>query len=334
MTESSADDFLAMVADRAGTGVALGARRLSAADLPQGDVLVRVEYSSVNYKDALATSADGKVASGYPLVPGIDLAGVVVSAADGAPPPGTRVMASGYELGVSRHGGYAEFASLPAGWVVELPAGVSTRDAMVIGTAGFTAAMSVERILAHRVRPGDGPVLVTGASGGVGSVAVNLLGDLGFEVVACTGKASAAPLLRSIGASEVIERAELSDAGGRALAKQRWIAAVDCVGGQILANVLAATHYGGIVTASGLTGGSALPTTVFPFILRGVTLAGIDSVQLPIEARRALWRRLGADLRPSALSQIACEVSLPYVGAALDRVLAGAASGRTVVRVG
>jgi acrylyl-CoA reductase (NADPH) len=334
MTESSAEDFLAMVVDQAVGGLEFGPRRLSVADLPPGDVLVRVEYSSVNYKDALATSADGKVASAYPLVPGIDLAGVVVSAADGAVPPGTRVTASGYELGVARHGGYAQFARLPGDWLVELPESVSTRDAMAIGTAGFTAAMSVERILAHGVRPGDGQVLVTGASGGVGTMAVHLLGDLGFEVLACTGKPAAEPLLRAIGASAVIDRSELADAAGRALAKQRWIAAVDCVGGPILASVLAATSYGGIVAASGLTGGSGLPATVFPFILRGVTLAGIDSVQFPIGARRALWAKLGGELRPSRLGEIASEVGLTEVGDALDRVRAGAATGRTVVSVG
>jgi len=334
MAESSADSFLAMVADRAADGFEFGPRRLSAADLPPGDVLIRVEYSSVNYKDCLAASADGKVASVYPLVPGIDLAGVVVSSAGDAMPPGTRVAASGYELGVSRHGGYAEFARLPADWVIELPSSISTREAMVIGTAGFTAAMSVARILAHGIKPGDGPVLVTGASGGVGSVAVNLLGDLGFEVLASTGKAAAAPLLHRLGAATVIDRSALGDPDGKPLAKQQWLAAVDCVGGRTLANVLAATSYGGVVAASGLTGGAGLPATVFPFILRGVTLAGIDSVQFPIEARRALWRRLAADLRPSGLDELAADVALTEVDTALERVRSGAATGRTVVTVG
>lgn len=331
MTEPSPDSFLAMVADRADGGFEFGPRRLSAADLPPGDVLVRVEYSSVNYKDGLATAADGKVAATYPLVPGIDLAGAVVSSGDDTLPPGTRVTATGYDLGVSRHGGYAEFASLPRDWVVELPPAISTRDAMGIGTAGFTAAIGVDRILAHGVTPADGEVLVTGASGGVGSMAVNLLGNLGFGVIASTGKSAAGPMLRAIGAAEVIGR--LDDPGGRPLAKQRWIAAVDCVGGQTPANVLAATAYGGIVTASGLTGGASLPATVFPFILRGVTLAGIDSVQFPIEARRALWRRLDDDLRPSCLADIISEVTLTEVETALDLLRAGRATGRTVVRV-
>jgi acrylyl-CoA reductase (NADPH) len=324
------EEFLAMVADQAATGVEFGPRRLSLADLPPGDVLVRVEYSSVNYKDALATAAGGKVAAGYPLVPGIDLAGAVVCSDGDAPAPGTRVAASGYDIGVSRHGGYAEFASLPRDWLVELPPAISTRDAMVIGTAGFTAALSVDRILSYGVTPADGQVLVTGASGGVGTVAVNLLSDLGFEVIASTGKAAARPLLSRIGAAEVIDRSVL-DTPGKPLAKQRWIAAVDCVGGHTLANVLAATSYGGIVAASGLTGGASLPATVFPFILRGVTLAGIDSVQFPIGARRALWRRLGDDLRPSGLADIASEVTLSEVGTALDQVRSGTATGRTVV---
>ena len=335
MPDFPTEPFPAMVVDKVDTeaGVAFGPRLLTLADLPPGEVLVRVEYSSVNYKDGLATSADGKVATAYPLVPGIDLAGTVMHAAAGGPAPGTRVVAHGYEIGVARHGGYARYARLPARWVVELPPAVSTREAMVIGTAGFTAAMSVARIVDHGLGPGDGPVLVTGASGGVGSVAVNLLADLGFEVVASSGKPDAAALLRRLGAGTVLDRSELSAAGGRPLAKQRWAAAVDCVGGQTLANVLAATRYGGLVAASGLTGGAGLPATVLPFILRGVTLAGIDSVQVPIERRRALWQRLGADLRPSALAELTTQVALADVGPALERTRAGGATGRTVVNV-
>jgi putative YhdH/YhfP family quinone oxidoreductase len=327
--------FRAMVVDRAGEGVEFGPRQLSEDDLPPGDVLVRVEYSSVNYKDALATAADGKVASTYPLVPGIDLAGTVVSAPDGGGPAvGARVVAIGYDLGVSRHGGYAELARLPSEWVVELPAKLSPYDAMGIGTAGFTAAMSVARIVKHGVGPGDGPVLVTGASGGVGSTAVTMLAGLGYEVIASSGKPAAAPLLRELGAASVIDRIILDATEGRPLAKQQWAAAVDCVGGVTLASVLSSTRYGGIVAASGLTGGAALRTTVLPFILRGVTLAGIDSVQLPIEARRDLWRRLGSDLYPQGLHRLVSEVALEDVGAALDRVHTGSSTGRTVVGIG
>jgi acrylyl-CoA reductase (NADPH) len=328
-----AESFLAMVVDRVDGGVEFQPRAMTEADLPPGDVLIRVEYSSVNYKDALATSADGKVAAAYPLVPGIDLAGTVVATSDDGPKVGARVVAIGYEIGVARHGGYAEFARLPAGWVVELPASITTREAMIIGTAGFTAAMSVARVIAHGIEPGSGPVLVTGASGGVGSVAVNLLAGMGFEVAASTGKPDAAALLRSLGATTILDRGALNGAGGKPLAKQDWAAAVDCVGGQTLANVLAATRYGGLVAASGLTGGASLPTTVLPFILRAVTLAGIDSVQLPIDARRSLWQRLGGQLRPSGLDELASEVALRQVGDSLERIRSGAAIGRTVVKV-
>jgi putative YhdH/YhfP family quinone oxidoreductase len=328
-----AESFLAMMVDRVDGGIEFGPRTVTEADLPPGDVLIRVEYSSVNYKDALATSADGKVAAVYPLVPGIDLAGTVVATTGGELPVGTRVVAIGYEIGVARHGGYAEFARLPADWVVELPASISVREAMAIGTAGFTAAMSVARIAAHGIEVGDGPVLVTGASGGVGSVAVNLLAGLGYEVAASTGKPDAAALLRSLGATSVIDRSALNATGGKPLAKQEWAAAVDCVGGQTLANVLSATRYGGLVAASGLTGGASLPTTVLPFILRGVTLAGIDSVQLPIDARRDLWQRLGGQMRPSGLEELSSEVPLSEVGSVLDRIRTGGAVGRTVVKV-
>lgn len=328
-------EFRAMVVDRVGDGVEFGPRRLGLDDLPAGDVVIQVEYSSVNYKDALATMADGKVATTYPLVPGIDLAGTVLTAPDdGAFAVGAKVVAIGYDLGVSRDGGYAELARVPADWVVELPPTLSPHDAMAIGTAGFTAAMSVARIIDHGVGASDGPVLVTGASGGVGSTAVSILAGLGFEVIAASGKPAAAALLRDLGAASVIERGALDAAGGRPLAKQQWIAAVDCVGGTTLANVLAATRYGGIVAASGLTGGASLPTTVLPFILRGVTLAGIDSVQLPIGPRRELWQRLGSDLRPPGLTKLVTDVPLEEVGAALERVRSGTSIGRTVVTVG
>ncbi len=249
---------------------------ISEADLPVDGVLIEVLYSSVNYKDGLATAPNGKVARISPLVPGIDLAGVVVSD-DGPFPAGTTVVAHGYDLGVSRHGGYARYARVPGDWLVELPPGLGAREAMIIGTAGFTAALSIVQLEEHGLLPGRGPVLVTGATGGVGSMAVAILARRGYEVAASTGKAEAHDFLKELGASQVLARDELSSEG-KPLQSSRWAAAVDCVGGHTLANVLAQVDYGGAVAASGLTGGASLPTTVMPFILRGVSLLGVDSV--------------------------------------------------------
>jgi putative YhdH/YhfP family quinone oxidoreductase len=300
-------------------------------DLPPDGALVDVRWSSVNYKDALAASPKGRVARISPLVPGIDLSGTLAEAAGGLP-AGAEVIAHGYEIGVSRHGGYAERARVPAEWLVPLPSGLDLREAMVIGTAGFTAALSVDALEAHGLRPSDGPVLVTGATGGVGSVAVSILAGRGYEVVASTGKAAAAPFLRGLGASDVVDRAALTEPG-KPLEAMTWAAAVDCVGGVTLANVLARTRHGGAVAASGLTGGADLPTTVMPFILRGVSLLGIDSVQTPIERRRAVWARLGADLKPGGCADIAREIGLGGLDTALSTILEGGLTGRTIVDV-
>jgi putative YhdH/YhfP family quinone oxidoreductase len=298
---------------------------MTADQLPEG-VLIAVERSSVNFKDALAASPNGRVARISPLVPGIDLAGTVVET-------GAQVIAHGYDIGVSRHGGYAELASVPAEWIVPLPDGLDLRQAMIIGTAGFTAALSVVALEERGLRPDDGPVLVTGATGGVGSIAVSILAARGYEVVASTGKAASEPFLRSLGATEVIDRAVLGGETGKPLESMLWAAAVDCVGGTTLANVLPKIKYGGAVAASGLTGGTAVPTTVMPFILRNVALLGIDSVQTPIARRRAVWERLGGDLRPAGLDAIGRDVPLAGVGAELDLILQGGQSGRVVVDV-
>jgi putative YhdH/YhfP family quinone oxidoreductase len=284
----------------------------------------------VNYKDALASTPDGRVARISPLIPGIDLAGRVAESSGGFS-EGTVVLAHGYDIGVARHGGFAARARVPAEWLVEIPVGLDTREAMVIGTAGYTAAMSVVALLDHGLQPDDGPVLVTGATGGVGSVAVNILAGLGFEVVASTGKAAEAEYLRSLGALEVIDRATLGDAVGRPLDSMRWAGAVDCVGGVTLANVLAGIHYGGAVAASGLTGGAQIPTTVMPFILRGVSLLGIDSVQTPIETRRHVWSRLAGDLKPEGLDSIGVNIGLEELDEVLTSILAGGVRGRYVV---
>lgn len=321
------DRFDALLADHAEDGAPPRVAALSLDDLPDGDVLVEVAWSSVNYKDALAARKDGQVARISPIVPGIDLAGRV---ADG-PGRGTDVLAHGYEIGVARHGGFARFARVPAEWVVPMPAGLSTRDAMTLGTAGFTAALAVLELVDRGVEPGGKPVLVTGATGGVGSVAVSILSRLGYEVAASTGKADAADWLRELGATEIVDREALVAEADRPLARQRWAGAVDSVGGATLAATLPSVRYGGAVAATGLTGGPGLKTTVLPFILRAVALLGIDSVELGIERRREVWGRLAGDLRPDLDRLAAAEIGLADVPAALERIFAGGMRGRTLV---
>jgi acrylyl-CoA reductase (NADPH) len=330
--------FRAFVAESVGDGarIARGVRDFAAADLPDGEVEVRVDWSSVNYKDGLATIAGGKVARIDPLIPGIDVAGVVVGSASAVAPVGAAVLAHGYDLGVSRHGGYGAFTRLPEGYVVPLPAGLSARDAMAVGTAGFTAAMSVAALERFGLEPGDGPVLVTGASGGVGSVAVAILAARGHEVWASTGKADEEPRLRALGAVGLVPREECT-AEGRPLESGRWAGAVDTVGAATLPYVLRTLRPGAAVASSGNAGGASLNTTVLPFILRGVALLGMDSANMPIEERRALWGRIASDLRPNGLDDGALgvtEVGLDELEPALDAILAGGSRGRWVVRVG
>lgn len=327
------ESFQALVARQVDDRIEAAVETLDESGLPPGDVTVRVLYSSVNYKDALALTPKGGVVRDYPIVPGIDLAGEVVASTSDEFAVGDAVLAHGYDIGTGHHGGYAEYARLPAGWVVHL-GGLSPREGAAIGTAGFTAAMSVQALQRYGVTPGDGPVVVTGASGGVGSVSVDLLAAAGYHVVASTGKPDAADLLKALGAAEVIGRLpEDPDAKPRPLGRARWAGAVDCVGGATLADVLSAMSYAGAVAASGLTGGAALNTTVMPFILRGVALLGIDSVQLPIGPRRALWEQLAGPLKPRHLSDVAHDVDVKDVGGVLDEVRAGRYSGRAVVRV-
>jgi putative YhdH/YhfP family quinone oxidoreductase len=260
-------------------------------------------------------------------VPGVDLAGTVVE----GPGEGTEVLAHGYDIGVARHGGYARFARVPAEWVVPLPDGLSAREAMTLGTAGFTAGLGVLELAGRGVEPGDGAVLVTGATGGVGSVAVSILSRLGYEVAASTGKADAADWLRELGAAEVVDRDELVESSSRPLERQRWAGAIDSVGGATLAAVLPAVRYRGAVAATGLTGGPGLKTTVMPFILRAVALLGVDSVGVDIERRREVWRRLATDLRPDLERLAAEEIGLADVPGAFERILGGKMRGRTLV---
>lgn len=301
-------------------------------DLSTDGVLIEVEWSSVNYKDGLATSPKGKVARISPLIPGVDLAGTVVDSGGSRFAVGHKVIAHAYDIGVAHHGGYARYARIPADWVLELPEGLSTRDAMVIGTGGFTSAESVMALLDRGLRPADGPVLVTGATGGVGSMAITMLAALGYEVVASSGKKEAEEYLRSLGAARVIDRAELSVEDPKPLGAMTFAGAVDCVGGVTLANVLKRLNYGAAVAASGLTGGAGLATTVMPFILRGVALLGIDSVQLPMAQRVEVWKRLASDLKPAGIDRIGHEIGLNQLDAVLTAILKGEVTGRYVVR--
>jgi acrylyl-CoA reductase (NADPH) len=332
------DTFRAYVAQKVEgadgvAGVQRGVREFAASDLPPGEVEIRVGWSSVNYKDGLATRADGRVARISPLITGIDLAGEVVASSHPSIAVGTSVVAHGYDLGVARHGGYSEYQRVPAGWVVPLAPGLGTRDAMAIGTAGFTAAMSVVALEERGLAPADGPVLVTGASGGVGGTALAILADRGYEVWAATGKPDEAERLRGLGAAGILARDEVT-AVGKPLGSERWAGAVDAVGAATLPYVLRTLRKGAAVAASGNASGPRLDTTVFPFILRGIAMLGMDSVNQPIDRRRAIWDRLATDLRPRSLGDHVAEVTLDTLDEALDGILAGEARGRWVVRIG
>ncbi|OBK35414.1 quinone oxidoreductase [Mycobacterium sp. 1245111.1] len=325
--------FQALIARKQEDRIETQVETLDTSELPPGEVLVKVHYSSVNYKDALAVTPKGAVVREYPIVPGIDLTGEVVESDSDDFAVGELVLAHGYDIGTARHGGYAEYARIPADWVVKLGS-LSPHEGAAIGTAGFTAAMSVAALQRHGITPDDGPIVVTGATGGVGSVSIDLLSAAGFHVVASTGKPEAADRLKALGAAEVIGRLpEDPDAKPRPLGKTRWAGAVDCVGGATLADVLSTVRYGGAVAASGLTGGAGLQTTVMPFILRGVALLGIDSVQWPIAARRELWAALGGSSKPRHLSDVVHDVAVKDVTEVLDQVRAGKFLGRAVVRV-
>jgi len=325
--------FAAYVVESTPNGLDQGVRTLEPDDLPEGDVLIRVEWSAVNFKDGMVGRPGNRVARISPLVPGVDLVGTVV-AADGFD-AGTPVIVHGYDLGVAHHGGFAEFARVPAGWVVPLPGGLSPRRAATIGTAGFTAALSLHRLEHHGLRPGTGPVLVTGASGGVGSMAVALLAARGYEVVASTGKEGEHPYLQGLGAASVIGRADLEVDPGRTLGRERWAGAVDCVGGGTLAQVLRTLHYGAAVAASGLTGGPELETTVYPFIVRDVALLGVDTVRTPIDERRAVWDELAGAYPSSQLDDMVdSEIGLDGLPEALATISAGGVRGRMLVHPG
>jgi len=301
-------------------------------ELSAGDVVIDVAYSSVNYKDALAGTATGKILRKFPLVGGIDLAGIVRSSADGRFREGQPVVVTGYDLGVAHDGGYAAVARVPADWVVPLPANLDLFESMAIGTAGFTAGLSIVELEHNGLKPGSGPVIVTGATGGVGSLAVSCLSRLGYKVTALTGKDGEHAFLRSLGAVEVVSRAGLQ-MGTRPLEKATWAGAVDAVGGDVLAWLTKTMNYGGAIANSGLTAGTDLHTTVLPFILRGVKLLGIDSVMCSMARRLEVWRRLATDMKPPQLRKIATEIRLEDLPTAFDTLLKGRARGRFVVKV-
>ena len=301
-------------------------------NLPAGDVTVAVEYSTLNYKDGLAITNKGPVVRNWPMVAGIDGAGTVLESAHPNWKPGDSFIHNGWGVGETHWGCLAEKARLKGDWLVKLPAAFTTRQAMCIGTAGYTAMLCVMALEDHGVQPGDGEVLVTGATGGVGSVAVALLAKLGYKVVAATGKLSEEGYLKSLGASSIMDRAELSQPG-KPFQKERWAGVVDAVGSNTLANALAQTRYGGTVAACGLAQGMDLPTTVMPFILRGVTLVGVDSVMAPIALRQRAWSRLAQDLNPVVLESMIEEVDLDGAIDKAHALMDGKVRGRVVVRI-
>jgi len=319
--------------DRPDAGFTCEIVELSDDDLPEGDVVVDVEYSTVNFKDGLAVTDSSPIVLNFPMVPGIDLAGTVATSDSPEVAIGDRVVVNGWGLGEEAWGGFSQRARLDAGWTVPIPAGITSLEAMAIGTAGYTAMLCVLALEDHDVTPGSGPVLVTGAAGGVGSVAVALLAARGYEVHASTGRPTESDYLERLGASVIVERGELSEGGGRALARARWAGAVDAVGSHTLANVLAQIRPEGCVAACGLAQGMDLVTTVAPFILRGVTLRGIHSVHVPRHRRLEAWRRLDEDLDRDLLASMTRVVGLAEVPAVSEEILGGRIRGRVVVDV-
>jgi putative YhdH/YhfP family quinone oxidoreductase len=300
-------------------------------ELPAGDVLVRVAYSSLNYKDALACQGHPGVVRSFPHVPGIDCAGTVVESESTEYRPGDQVLVTGYELGAGHWGGFAAFVRVPAKWIVPLPAGLSVREAMIYGTAGFTAAQCVTAIVNHGIAPDRGSVIVTGATGGVGSLSVAILTKLGYDVTAVSGKREQYDWLRGLGARTILDRDELNDTSDRPLLTARWAAAVDTVGGRPLSTILRSIDHRGCVAACGLVAGAELELSVYPFILRGVTLAGIDSARCPRPERLEMWQKLAGPWRVDVLDKIAAEITLDELPAHVQKILAGRIVGRTLV---
>ncbi|WP_101846100.1 acryloyl-CoA reductase [Halobacillus sp. Marseille-P3879] len=307
---------------------------LSRNNLPDSDVLIKVHYSSVNYKDGMVATPNNPLVKNYPIVPGIDLSGKVVESRDSRFKPGDAVIATSYEIGVNHHGGYSEYATIPGEWVVPLPDGISLEEAMIYGTAGFTAALSVHRLENTGLKPDHGKILVPGASGGVGSMAVAMLSKRGYHVEASTGSTEHSAFLKELGAENILTREDVYDGRLKPIQSERWAAAVDPVGGEQLASILSQLKYNGAAAVSGLTGGTKIPTEVYPFILRGISLIGIDSVYCPMPTRKKIWHRLANDLKTTNLfDEIKSEISLKELPETLNQILQGQTRGRVIVKV-
>lgn len=326
--------FNALILDKNDAGeTSIGVQQIDESQLPEGDVTVAVDYSTVNFKDGMFISPNGGRATVYPLVPGIDFAGTVESSSDARYKVGDKVLLTGWRVGETHWGGYAQKARVKADWLVPMPAGLDSRLAMAVGTAGFTAMLAVMALEDHGMKPGDGPVLVTGAAGGVGSVATAILANLGYEVAAVTGRPEAADYLKSLGASIIVPREEINEVVKRPLEDQKWAGCVEAVGGEMLARILGQMNYGASVATIGLAGGAKLPANVMPFILRGVNLLGIESVMQPYDNRLRAWERIGRDLpmdKLESMIQTAVLADLPQLGA---DILAGKVKGRMVIDV-
>ncbi len=302
-------------------------------DLPAGEVLIRVRYSSLNFKDALSASGNRGVTRSYPHTPGIDAAGIVASSSVAEFAEGDEVIVTGYDLGMNTAGGFGQYIRVPAAWVIKRPQGLSLRDAMILGTAGLTAALCVDKLEQAGLEPGDAPVLVTGATGGVGSIAVALLASLGYKVAAVTGKADQADFLTRLGATQIVERAALQAGVEKALLKEQWNGAVDTVGGDILFNVVKSLQRGASVACCGLTAGTHFQASVLPFILRGVNLLGVDSVEIPLVVKASMWDKLSLQWKLANLDELAHEIGLAQLPEAIERILAGGQVGRVLVRL-
>jgi acrylyl-CoA reductase (NADPH) len=327
------NSFKALLIEERDGKVSSGLVRMDESQLDAGGVTIRVAYSSINYKDALAATGAGKIIRRFPCIGGIDMSGTVIESTDPRFKPGDRVVATSFDIGVAHHGGYAEIARVPADWVVPLPAGLSLFDAMVLGTAGFTAALGIVRMEENGLRPEKGAVIVTGATGGVGSLAIDMLAKLGYHVVALTGKEAEAAYLRELGAAEVLLRESLDLTKIRPLDRGRWAGAVDNLGGDFLAWIASTMQQGGTIASIGLAASMSLNTTVAPFILRGVSLLGIDSGYIREPYRSGVWQRLASDLRPPHLENMARRIAFDDLPTAFEAFIAGRAKGRAVVEI-